>query len=74
MARLGFLAIDIDARFGMGHDMCKRSLVRAIRGWIMSGCVIGIHFGTPCISWSRARTRPNGPQPLRSGERILGLP
>eukprot|EP00959_Pyramimonas_sp_CCMP1952_P185696 3882445-Pyramimonas_sp.AAC.1 len=40
----------------------------------MSGFIIGIHFGTPCIPWSRARTRPNGPQPLRSGEHILGLP
>ena len=74
MARLGFLAIAIDTRFGTKHDMCKISLVRAIRGWIMSGFVIGIHFGTPCISWSRARTRPNGPQPLRNTENILGLP
>ena len=30
--------------------------------------------GTPCETFSHARTFPGGPPPLRSAERILGLP
>ncbi|CAK0801276.1 unnamed protein product [Prorocentrum cordatum] len=55
MARLGFLAIAIDTRFGMRHDMRKRSLVRAMRGWIMSGFVIGEEFAATVREIGRAQ-------------------
>eukprot|EP00969_Alexandrium_andersonii_P366541 15468750-Alexandrium_andersonii.AAC.1 len=31
-------------------------------------------MGTPCETFSRARTGPPGPRPLRSTEHLYGLP
>ena len=38
------------------------------------GSMISFFFGTPCETFSRARTGPPGPRPLRSREHPYGLP
>ena len=42
--------------------------------WIRCGFVLGLHLGTPCESFTRARDVRPGPPPLRSNEQPLGLP
>ncbi len=42
-----------------------------VRGWLLGGAIWGIHLGTPCSSFSRARR--GTPPPLRDALRIMGL-
>lgn len=42
--------------------------------WLTRGYVKGVHLGTPCYSFSRARDHPGVPPPLRSDGSPLGLP
>ena len=42
------------------HDLTKVKLQKLVRGWILSGIVVGVWLGTPCGSFSRARERPGG--------------
>jgi len=70
----GRLAVCIDIRHGEQHDLSKRPLQQAIRGWIAAGWVQAVHMGVICSSWSRARCAPGGPPPLRSAEHLMGLP
>ena len=60
-------------RFGSSHHVQSRQLRGAIHGWVRAGWVIFAHIGLPCESWTRARNRPNGPQPLRDATAVMGL-
>ena len=40
---------------------------------IVHGCIVFIHFGTPCSSFSLARKKDGGPPPLRDQQHLWGL-
>ncbi|CAK0883435.1 unnamed protein product [Prorocentrum cordatum] len=63
-----------DICLGPEYDLLSPQKRGLIRSWVRSGLVIGIHIGTPCNTWSRARDIPPGPMPLRSDAFPLGLP
>ncbi|CAK0813222.1 unnamed protein product, partial [Prorocentrum cordatum] len=63
-----------DICLGPEYDLLSPQKRGLIRSWVRSGLVIGIHLGTPCNTWSRARDIPPGPMPLRSDSFPLGLP
>ena len=63
-----------DACLGPEYDLLRPEKRALVRGWVRSGLVLGVHLGTPCNSWSRARDIPPGPMPLRSDTLPLGLP
>ena len=56
----GFTALAWDIT-GPQHDITIASNVGLIIGWITSGWILGIHLGTPCNSFSRARDHGPGP-------------
>lgn len=63
-----------DITLGPECDL-KRLCNRAkIIGWMRAGLVRGLHLGTPCNTFSRARDHGPGPPPLRSDSFVLGLP
>ena len=62
-----------DIQYGSAYDLCRREN-QCIFGWLRSGQLLGIHLGTPCSSFSRARDRKPGPPPLRSDSHPLGMP
>ena len=74
MSTFGSFAIAWDILLGPNYDLTIPSNLLLILGWITSGWVIGIHMGTPCQSFTRARDHGPGPPPLRSNEHPLGLP
>ena len=45
-----------------------------VEGVLKSGLVVAVHLQTPCICFTRARERGNGPGALRSDEFPRGLP
>ena len=66
-----------DIVFGDHFDLRSRTAYRTLVGWITSGLVKVIWFGTPCEGFSRARRGPPGgrmPCALRSSEFPRGLP
>lgn len=62
-----------DINLGDNYDLTKASNRGKIISWIRAGLILGLHLGTPCKSFSRARDVPPGPMPLRSDARPLGL-
>lgn len=72
----GFAVVDFELDHGTVFDLTDPTVRNIIKGWLSSGCVLGVWFGTPCTSWSRARRGPidSGWGPLRSNNHILGLP
>ena len=54
-------------------DITDQKVVQHIKRLIEEGCVLYIHFGTPCSSFSQARKDDGGPPPLRSAEFVTGL-
>jgi hypothetical protein len=78
----GFLVLDWDILHGPAWDLLKPSNQKLIRGWIAEGVVWGVHLGTPCQSFTRARDRGPIKQPgqkgwpsrLRSDAYVWGLP
>ena len=72
--RTGQLCMLWDICLGEEYDLSNLSNVRLINSWIRAGVIIGVHLGTECKSFSRARDRPNGPPRLRSNQHVLGLP
>ena len=42
--------------------------------WAQAGNFSGLHLGTPCATYSRARKFDGGPPPLRSNDFLEGLP
>ena len=62
-----------DICLGAEYDLRSPAKRHLISNWIKSGWIAGLHLGTPCESFSRARDVPPGPPPLRSNERPMGL-
>ena len=74
VSRLGHTCLLWDLRLGSEYDLSKKSAQQLILGWLTAGLVIGIHLGTPCSSFSRARDSGPGPPQLRDDSHPLGLP
>ena len=74
MSRRGYRVLAWDIRHGAEYDLRDPAKRRLIRGWILAGLILGVHLGTPCGSWSRARDIQPGPPRLRSDTHVLGLP
>eukprot|EP00438_Fugacium_kawagutii_P018254 Skav220446 [mRNA] locus=scaffold254:128743:132882:- [translate_table: standard] len=62
-----------DILHGSEYDLRSKKKRNRILGWIKSGKIQGVHLGTPCSSFSRARDRRPGPPPLRSDQQPLGF-
>ena len=62
-----------DLRLGSQYDLRHPARRAMICGWIRAGRISGVHLGTPCESFTRARDAPPGPCPLRSNLQPLGL-
>ena len=60
-------------QYGAAYDLKLIVNQWKILGWIRASRIRGVHFGTLCNSFSRARDYPPGPPPLRSDEQPLGL-
>ncbi|CAK0818121.1 unnamed protein product [Prorocentrum cordatum] len=73
VAKEGVNVLLWDVELGADYDLRLARNRSLIRGWIRSGNVIGVHLGTPCSSFSRARDVPPGPPPLRSNSSPMGL-
>ena len=74
IARLGQTCLIWDINLGAEYDLTARKQQLVILGWISAGLVSGVHLGTPCNSFSRARDSGPGPPRLRSDSHPLGLP
>ena len=72
LPRLRYLRRDI--RWGDGHDLARRRVQRVVRGWGNNGLVAAFWAGAPCHSWGRAWDIRRGLSPLRSDQRVMGLP
>ena len=75
------LVLEWDILNGPLWDLTRRDARRALRGSILAGHVWGLHMGTPCSSFSRARDRgpprqpgvPSYPCRLRSDTEPWGM-
>ena len=54
-------------------DLLDPAVLSHVKSLISQGWVLGIHFGTPCSSFSIARKNDGGPPPLRSKAALWGL-
>lgn len=74
--QLGFACLEIDTKHGPEYDVLNRGFRKILRGWILSGCILGVSIATPCSSMSQALHGPPGSswQRLRSDQHPLGLP
>ena len=57
---------------GAQYDLTCRKNQQLLRGWVSANLVWGFHLGTPCSSFTIARS--GRPPPLRSAGCPLGLP
>ena len=69
---LGYVVLCWDISMGASYDLTNKCNRQLIQGWVLSGQVWGVHMGTPCSSFSRARR--GKPPPLRDRLHIMGLP
>ena len=67
------LVVKWDILFGPQYDLTKVEIRHIVFGWLLADWILGLHLGTPCASFSRARDQPNGPPRLRSDSPPLGL-
>jgi hypothetical protein len=65
----GFGVVSVDIQRGAHFDVLRRCVSSTLLGWIKAGIVLGIWLGTPCTTWSLAKTRPR----VRSIDRIWGF-
>ena len=56
------------------NNLCLRSVIRTIRGWIRGKLLVAVLIATPCASFSTARNKPGGPRALRTADWPGGLP
>lgn len=63
-----------DILFGERYDLRSRANQELVLGWLRAGWLAAIWLGTPCQSFSRARSPPGGPPALRDKEHVHGLP
>ena len=54
-------------------DLLDPAVLSHVQFLISQGWVLGIHFGTPCSSFSLARKNDGGPPPLRSQTALWGF-
>ena len=62
-----------DITLGEQYDLRSAAKRRLIVDWVRSNRICGLHLGTPCESFTRARDVPPGSPPLRSDAKPLGL-
>ena len=67
------IEIEINEFVFQSVDLLDPRVLSHIKFLIKEGWVLGIHFGTPCSSYSRARKNDGGPPPLRSANSLWGL-
>ena len=67
------IEIEINEFVFQSVDLLDPTVLSHIKFLIKEGWVLGIHFGTPCSSYSRARKNDGGPPPLRSANSLWGL-
>ncbi len=72
VAQLGGSILCWDISCWPQYDLTCIKHQQLLRGWVSANLVWGIHLGTPCSSFSIARS--GRPPPLRSAESPLGLP
>ena len=74
--RKGVSVLSFDIKDGDDHDITHPVVLDTLEGWIRSGCVAGISFAVPCVSFSVARRGPWGSSwgPLRSRDYPHGIP
>ena len=65
---LGGYVMCWDISLGPQYDLLDIDNQRLLRGWLLAGLIWGLHLGTPCTSFSRARHPA-----VRSGEHVEGL-
>ncbi|CAE8586489.1 unnamed protein product [Polarella glacialis] len=70
--RTGGLILFWDVTLGVEYDLCNKRNQSFLRGLILAGIVWGVHIGTPCVSFSRARR--GRPPPIRNNQYINGIP
>ena len=72
----GCIPFGIDDSPAYELELARRCVQKHILGWVRSGVVAGIFFGTQCSSWTRARRGPLGSawRTIRSNAHIFGLP
>ena len=67
------IEIEINEFVFQSVDLLDPTVLSHIKFLIKEGWLLGIHFGTPCSSYSRARKNDGGPPPLRSASSLWGL-
>ena len=75
LIKKGHGVLSFEIRAGPQFDLLSPRVEKIITGWITSGCVAGVWFGTPCSSFSRARHGPEGSSwgPIRNASHIWGI-
>ena len=68
------LDITLEGEVRESADILDAELFDFVLLLVQVGAVDYLHLGTPCCTFSIARTRPGGPPPLRSEHFPLGLP
>ena len=82
LRRKGFLVLDWDILHGPAWDLLQPANQKLVRGWVAEGVIWGVHLGTPCQSFTRARDwgpikqpgQKGWPSRLRSDAHPWGLP
>ena len=76
LTKKGHGVLSFEIRAGPQFDLLNPRVEKIITGWITSGCVAGVWFGTPCSSFCRARHGPEGSSwgPIRNAAHIWGIP
>lgn len=74
LARLGWVVCAIDTITVVPTDILDDAVWDDISADLQSGFYDGLWIATPCGTFSPLREKPPGPRPLRSLERIEGLP
>jgi hypothetical protein len=66
--------IVVDGFVAHATDITDGRVTGLLMQLIKSHVIRGMHFGTPCTTYSRARRHDGGPPPLRSSQHLAGLP
>ena len=76
LARAGIESWGYDVADGPSGDLLRAEVASGLEEAILGGKLLGLHFGTPCHTWSRARRNDGkGPGPLRDdGKHLWGFP
>ena len=74
LRRVGWEVDDYDIVNGPSQDLTADHIWEDLKRLVSSGHYDFVFFGTPCETFSRARTGPPGPRPLRDALHLYGLP